>query len=85
MDYEQFFAESKNDECNCYNQVKFILLGMSCLALLVDCIYSCKMRRNINELKIENKTLKNVILTSIDQTFTKILKNGNELNEEHDD
>lgn len=70
MEYEQFFTE---DTCNCYPQIKMTLIGISCVAILIDCIYSCSERSRLNK---ENKTLKNIISKSFERTIMRNLKNG---------
>ena len=73
MNYEQFFTI---DNYNCYSQIKIAVIGIACLSLLADCVYSCRER---NKLNLENKTLKNIISKSIERTIIRNLKNGNDL------
>lgn len=72
MEYEQFFTQ---DSCSCTSQIKVVLIGLSCVALLVDCVYSCRERGRLNT---ENKTLKNIISKSFERTIMRNLKNGYE-------
>ena len=85
MEYEQFFPTQNDNTCNCYGQIKIALVSISCIAVLIDCISSCRMRNKIKKLKKENSTLKNIILKSVDQTFTKILKNGYQIDNSDDE
>ena len=82
MEYEQFFS---NNECWSSTNFKLTLVGISCIALAIDCISSCRMRNRINKIKAENDTLKGIIIKAIDQKLTNILKNGYELNNSDDE
>lgn len=73
MEYDQLLTQ---DSCNCGSQIKLVLVGLSCIALLVDCVYSCKERGRLNT---ENKTLKNIISKSFERTILRNLKNGYDL------
>lgn len=78
MEYEQFFTTVENNECDCYSQIKIALVGMSVVALLVDCVYSWRMNKNLIE---ENKSLKHIISKSIERVVIKNLKNGYDITE----
>lgn len=78
MEYEQFFTTVDDKECDCYSQIKIALVGMSVVALLLDCVYSWRVQRNLVE---ENKSLKHIISKSIERVVIKNLKNGYDITE----
>lgn len=84
MEYEQFF-QADDDNCNCYNQVKITVIGLTCVIGLISFALSCRDSKRVYKLKIENNTLKDIILKSVDQTFTKILKNGYDIDNSDDE
>lgn len=78
MEYEQFFNTDEiiNPSTNCQTEIRLTILCVGIIVILVDCIRSCKLKERIKKLRTENKTLKGVILNSIDHKLTKSLKNG---------
>lgn len=85
MQYEQFFPFRNDDNCNCYDQVKITVISITCFLGLIKCVLSCRDNRKIEKLKVENNTLKEIILKSVDQTFTKLLKNGYDIDDSDED
>jgi ABC-type transporter Mla MlaB component len=78
MDFEQFFPEVKVSDCDCSNHVQATMVIITGLCLLVDCITSCKRNRKISKLTSENETLKSMILASVEKVILKMMKNGNQ-------
>lgn len=74
MDYEQFFPKQEVKCEDCGNIVRGVLVVMTVLSLLIDCISSCKNKRKIHALETENKTLKSIILKSVDRALVKMMK-----------
>lgn len=82
MEYEQFFSYQMNDKCNYENTIIMILGSIILLSLLFDCISECKSRRRLTN---ENETLKTIIVKSVDRTLIKMMKNGNDEENCHED
>jgi hypothetical protein len=82
MDYEQFF---QTQECNCYNSVRTVVVILSLLTLVIDCVTVCKRNRKIEQITTENETLKTIILKSVDKAFIHMMKNGNDSEDDHED
>lgn len=80
MEYDQFFTQ-EDTSCSCYPQIKLALIGISCVAILIDCVYSCSERNRLNK---ENKTLKNIISKSLERTIMRNLKNGYDIDDSDD-
>ncbi len=75
MDFEQFCPKVVETKCeDCGNLVRGVLVVMTFLALLIDCISSCKNREKMNTLKAENESLKSIILKSVDRALIKAIK-----------
>lgn len=74
MDYK-FLDEDM--QCNCKGQA--ILGGILTFMLitLIDCCYTNRLSNRVHELEHENKSLKNIILTSVDKVLIRLIKNGN--------
>lgn len=85
MNFEEILSERKTEECDCTNPIRGALLVISLMYLVMDCFYTRRTTRRINELKAENETLKTVILRSVDQVFMKMMKNGNDFQHEHEE
>ena len=86
MDYDQFMPKQPMDEkCDCSNHIRGTIFVLSVLTLVVDCIASCRRKRKMEEIENENKTLKSIILSSVDKAFVKMMKNGNDSEDEHDE
>lgn len=79
MEYQQFFTQ---DDCNCYPQIKIAFVGLACVSLLIDCVYSYREKNRLNK---ENKTLKNIISKSFERTIIRSIKNGYDLNSSDDE
>jgi hypothetical protein len=84
MEYEQFF---QNDKCECvnYSTIRIALLSVTLLSLLFDCTGYCRNQKKIVQLETENKSLKSIILKSIDNTIMKFMKNGNDTVDDKDE
>ncbi len=54
----------------------YITLLIPVLTLICFCSSNQNDDKELEELRIENKTLKNIILKSFDAAFTNALKNG---------
>lgn len=74
MEYEQFFQTQ--DGCDCSNYIKGMLIALATVALLTNCILTCKTNQKLNKVENENQTLKSIISKSIDKTFVRLVKNG---------
>lgn len=88
MDYESMFCKydsTEVKECNCYPQIRVLSLVLTLLALVIDCVGHCRTRSRVKTLTAENETMKSLILTSLDKTFTGFVKNGYETENEHED
>lgn len=72
------------DECDCSIQIRGTLILLLILSLLGECISMCKSRKRLTEFETENKTLRNLILTTVDKTLVKMMKNGNNVGFEDD-
>lgn len=83
MDYEQFVEKDNNHTCD--NQIRMTILVMTAIYLILDLTLMCKANRREKALKQENETLKNVILKSVDRVFVRMMKNGNDSGDEHED
>jgi len=77
MDYEQFFPKSE-PVCDCSNHIRGTVFLLGLISLVADCIAQCKRRKDIQKLKTENETLKSIIFRSVDRALVKMMKNGNE-------
>lgn len=82
MDYEQFCPKQ---ECDCSNHIRGTVIILVMINLLIDCVASCKRSNLIKELTTENETLKSVILNSVDRVLVKMMKNGNDEDELHEE
>jgi hypothetical protein len=86
MDYDQFIPNQPVEEkCDCSNHIRGTFVVLLLISLLYDCVTSCRRNRKIERLKNENKTLKNLILASVDKALVKMMKNGNDSESEHDE
>lgn len=85
MNYEELLGEQYFAEKPCYSHIKVTLLVVTLLALLVDCVGHCRARCRVRRLEAENETMRSIIMTSLDKTFTRIVKNGYESENEHED
>ena len=72
-------------ECNCYSHVRVTLGIVAVISLLFDCIGYCRTNRKLGELQAENTTLKDIVRRSVDKTITQILKNGYQIDSEHEE
>lgn len=88
MNYDELLYTqdaSEGIECNCYPHVHATLLVVAFVALIVEWIRNCRSRYRVNSLEVENATMKSIILTSLDKTFSRMVKNGYESDNEHED
>ena len=82
MEYEQFFSYQTDNKCQYENGVIMILGSIILLTVLFDCISNCKSRRRLSD---ENETLKTIIVKSVERTLIKMMKNGNDEENYHED
>lgn len=68
---------NQSDECDCSIHIRGTLILLVILSLIGDCISTCRSRRRLNELETETKTLRSLILTTVDKTLVQMMKNGN--------
>lgn len=80
MDYEQFFTTSNEHKCD--NQIRMTILVVTLLYVILDLTLTCKNNRKVKDLQKENETLKSVILKSVDRALMRMMKNGNESEED---
>ena len=78
MDYK-FLVDDTH--CNCKGQAILGGLLTFILITIIDCCYTDRLSNRLRELEYENKSLKNIILTSVDKVLVKLIKNGNDLTE----
>lgn len=84
MEYDQFFGKQEIS-CDCSTIAGGLVALLVSAYMLVDCMCMCKQRQRIYSLNHENQTLKGIILQSVDQALTQMLKNGNEFEKVHAD
>ena len=82
MNYEELFPKQ---DCVCSTQIRGVIVALSAVILLIDCVTSCRRTRKVNELTTENKTLKSIILSAVDRALVKMMKNGNDSNVDDDE
>ncbi len=80
MDYEQFFTTSNEHKCD--SQIRMTILVVTLLYVIIDLTLTCKNNRKVNDLQKENETLKSVILKSVDRALVRMMKNGNDSEED---
>lgn len=85
MNYEELLGNDYFAEKNCYSHIRLTLLVVTLLTLVVDCVSHCRTRNRVRTLTAENETMRTLIMTSLDKAFTKIVKNGYETDDEHED
>jgi hypothetical protein len=83
MDFDELFTEQKVVDCSREHRIIGIILILNLVSLLVDCVSACKRYTEIKFLKQENETLKSIILKSVDKAFLRMMKNGNDSEDEH--
>ncbi len=83
MDYEQFFV--KQDDHKCDNHVRMAVAVVTLLYIILDLTLTCGQQRKVKDLQKENQTLKTVILKSVDRALIRMMKNGNDSDDEHED
>lgn len=88
MDFEFLHDEqpvTKPTDCNCTQHICVTVLMLTIVNLLINCVYKCQESQKVRHLKRENETLKSMILKSVDNAFMRIMKNGNDTDDEHDE
>jgi hypothetical protein len=75
----------RSEECDCSAHIRATLILLLVLSLLGDCVSTCKSRRRLVELETENKTLRTLILQTVDKTLVKMMKNGNNVDNNDDE
>lgn len=83
MDYEQFFPKQV-PECDCSDHIRGTVIILVAIYLVFDCITMCKRSKKMDRLENENKTLKTIILSSVDKALVRIMKNGNDDENNHE-
>ena len=87
MDFDQFFpTEVQEVVCDCTSQVRTTVLLLTAIYVMVD--YACSnknQKEKISQLTAENATLKSVIMKSMNRTFERLMKNGNDSEDEHEE
>lgn len=76
MDYEQFFVKTEQPKCE--NEIRMTIIVMMIVWVILDVTLMCKAKHREKSLKQENETLKNVILNSVDRALVRMMKNGND-------
>ena len=80
MDYDHLFPNNAPETpCECTSQVRVTILLMTAIYLMLD--YTCSPRNQkekISELTAENASLKSIILKSVNRSFDRMMKNGND-------
>ena len=84
MDYEQFFSTS-TQEHKCDSQIRLTILVVTAIYVVLDLIFMCKANRRMNDMRQENETLKSVILKSVDRALVRMMKNGNDTDNTHEE
>jgi hypothetical protein len=70
-----------NNQCFCLPQIIPIIGAL----FFISCCTITPNRDEMQQLKIENKNLKNLVLKSFDKVFTDAMKNGNDNQYDDDD
>lgn len=84
MDYKRDLnLEMDKISCDCENISKILVILLMLMTIITVCTKS-NSRRKIRHLKIENETLRRIVMTSIDNMFVNMLKNGS-YNDNDDD
>jgi len=74
--------QSKGCDCNGYLLTIILLINAVCISL--KCAIGCRSYFR-EELEMNDRTFKKVILDNMDKTLMKFMKNGNEDENEHED
>lgn len=78
MDYNQFIPKNA-DGCDCSNHIRGTIILFLMVSLVIDCVTSCSRARKVYRLEHENNTLKEIILKTVDKTLVRMMKNGNNI------
>lgn len=84
MDYEQFIVK-QDDTCATEHRIIGLFAVATVFSILVDLVSCCRTNRKIRDLQNENESLKSLILKSVDKVFVRMMKNGNNSEDEHED
>lgn len=84
MEYEQFIIEEKN-QCDNSDHIRIALFIVSLIEISIACFRICKTSKRNDELEAENRSLKRMIFSNIDNAFVKIMKNGNRFEHDHEE
>jgi hypothetical protein len=85
MDFDELFTEQKVVDCSREHRIIGIILLLNLVSLAIDCVSACKRYNEFTSLKKENETLKSIILKSVDKAFLRMMKNGNDSEDEHEE
>jgi hypothetical protein len=78
MDYDQFFPK-KEVECDCSDHIRGTAFLITLVVFLIDCIAQCSHNKKMKKLETENETLKSVLFKSVDRALIRMMKNGNDI------
>jgi hypothetical protein len=82
MNYEFFLGK---DNCDCKHQIAIVAVLTGLAFVLLDCVYNCVEKKQIETLRTENRSLRKVITSSIDIALIKLLKNGNDFEDSEEE
>jgi hypothetical protein len=85
MEYEEFITTEKSDQCICVESFRIAILIVTVIEVFVSFYKICKSNRKIDELQIENQSLRRKVMRNIDEAFVNIMKNGNQFDDTHED
>lgn len=85
MDYEQFFPPQTTNECGREHRIIGFFVFVTVVSILVDVVSYCRTNRKLRDLQNENESLKSLILKTVDRTLVRMMKNGNDSDDEHED
>lgn len=78
MDYEQFFPKQTTPECVNERFTLGMLAVLTIGYILIDCMTTCNANRKIKTLESENKTLKSIVLKSVERSLLKMMNQPEE-------
>lgn len=84
MDYDQFFVKQENT-CAAEHRIIGLFTIVTVFSLLIDLVSCCRTNQKLQNLQNENESLKSLILKSVDKAFVRMMKNGNDSEDEHED
>lgn len=85
MDYKRDLnLEMEPIKCDCGSITKLLIVLVLFMAVLVLCTKSNSTRK-IQYLKVENETLRSLIMNSVDNMIVNMLKNGSDNDNQHEE